>query len=170
MRPREKAILALILCMLFTVGCGTRIGTLPTRTATPAVTPTSEQRITTLVLRAIGKNAAHSTTTYDSTAETVVVIATVATFSGVTAAQEIVKVLCFQIQKALWTSGTPLKQVNTTVEGPVYDIYGDLTISGYGGALLNAGTATRLAWTILSPDSAWTDYDSMWLTPTYNND
>jgi hypothetical protein len=170
MRPREIKMLVIMLCVLVLTGCGTVTGALPKRTPTPAVTPTTELRIITLVQRAIGKNAASSTTAYDGTAETVNVIATVATFSSASAAQEIVKVLCFHIQEALWTSRISLKQVNVTVEGPVYDIYGDLSISGYGGALLYAGTAAKLAWTTLAPDSAWTAYDAMWLTPTYNND
>jgi hypothetical protein len=170
MRAGEIKILALMLCVLALAGCGTLTGTTPTKTYAPTAPPTTEQRISALVEQAIGKNAAQNTTAYDGTAETVNVITTVTTFSTVNAAQEIVKVLCFQVQEALWTSGIPLKQVNVTVEGPVHDVYGNLSTSGYGGALLNAGTATKLAWTTLSADSAWGRYDSMWLTPTYNNE
>ena len=170
MRPREITIAAFMLAMLVLAGCGTLTSRLPNKKPTPAATPTTDQRIIMLVHRATGKKAADGTIAYDATAESVNVIATVATFSSVTAGQEIVKVLCFQIQEALWTSGIPLKQVNVTVEGPVYDIYGDLSISGYGGALVSAGTAAKLAWASLSPDSAWSDYDAMWLSPTYNNE
>ena len=170
MRPQELKLVTLTLCVLVLAGCGALTASLPATSPTPASTPTTEQRITTLVQRAIGKNAARSATTYAVTAASVNVIATVATFSSVTSAQEIVKVLCFRIQDALWTSGIPLKQVNVTVEGPIYDIYGDRTVGGYGGALLYGSTAAKLAWESLSPDSAWNAYDSMWLTPTYNND
>jgi hypothetical protein len=139
---------------------------------TVSVTPTAEQQLSALVRQAITSDATLTTMTYDAGGQAVNVLATLAIqqLPAVSVGQEKVKVLCFRIQKALWRSGIPLKQVSVTIDGPTYGVYGDLTSSGYGGAMLRQPTATRLDWSALSPDTAWPDYNFMWLTYNYSND
>jgi hypothetical protein len=97
-------------------------------------------------------------------------LATIKQLPAVSVGQEKVKVLCFRVEKALWRSGIPLKQVSVTVDGPTYAVYGELTSGGYGGALLRQPTAATLDWSTLSPDTAWPHYNFIWLTYDYSND
>jgi hypothetical protein len=136
-------------------------------------TPTTEQQLTALVQQALARDANLTTMTYDSGGQAVNVLATLATIKQlptVSVGQEMVKVLCFRLQKALWLSGIPLKQVSVTIDGPTYAVYGDLTSGGYGGAMLRQPTAAKLDWSTLSADTAWPDYNFVWLTYDYSND
>jgi hypothetical protein len=136
-------------------------------------TPTTGLRLTAVAQQALAKDANLTSMTYDARQRAVNVLATLATIEqlpAVSVGQEKVKVLCFRIQKALWLSGIPLKQVGVTIDGPTYGVYGDLTSGGYGGALLRQPTASRLNWSTLSPDTAWPDYNFIWLTYDYSND
>jgi hypothetical protein len=145
----------------------------PGATASPPTATsasTTQQQINALVLKAIANDAKLTDATYDTGDQAISILATIEQFPTVSVGQEKVKVLCFQIQKALWLSGIPLKQVAVTIDGPTYGVYGDLTSSGYGGALLRQPTAARLDWRTLSPDTAWVDYNAMWLTYDYSND
>lgn len=165
-------LFAVALCGCNSLSSSTRT-VLPSATAglpTVSVTPTTEQQLTSLVQQAIAKDANLSNMTYDAGSQAVNVLATIEQLPIVSVGQEKVKALCFRIQKALWLSGIPLKQVSVTIDGPTYGIYGDLTSGGYGGALLRQPTATRLDWSTLSPDTAWPDYNFMWLTYDYSND
>lgn len=163
-------VFAVMLC-----GCGPSASSgrarPPAATASlPTATPTVNQQIIALVQQAVGKDAEHPQISYNARNQTVSVLATVGEFFQVSAGQEQVKILCFRVQKALWTSDVSLQQVSVTIDGPTYGVYGDLTTGGYGGALLGAETAAKFVWNALSPDSAWADYDSMWLTYDYSND
>jgi hypothetical protein len=136
-------------------------------------TPTTEQQLTALVQQALAKGANLTSVSYDSGGRAVNVLATLASIRQpptVSVGQEMVKVLCFRIQKALWLSDIPLKQVSVTIDGPTYAVYGDLTSGGYGGAMLRQPTAAKLDWSTLSPDTAWPDYNFNWLTYDYSND
>jgi hypothetical protein len=177
MRQMCSKILILILFAVALCGCNSPSSSkrtvLPSATAglpTVSVTVTSEQQLTALVQQAIAKDANLTSMTYDAGSQAVNVLATIDQLPTVSVGQEKVKALCFRIQKTLWLSGIPLKQVSATIDGPTYGVYGDLTSGGYGGALLRQPTATRLDWSTLSPDTAWPDYNFMWLTYDYSND
>jgi S-adenosylhomocysteine hydrolase len=147
----------------------------PTATAglpTVSVTPTTEQQLSALLQQALAKDASLTTVTYDSGGQAVNVVATltIKQLPTVNVGQEMVKILCFRIQKALWLSGIPLKQVSVAIEGPTYGVYGDLTSGGYGGVLVRQPTAAKLDWSTVSPDTAWLGYNSTWLTYNYSND
>ena len=189
----SAAMLVLILA-----GCGSPSGTSGTRGATPTSTVTSvpatytpnpltptptteEQRLNALVWQTIGRGAVEVHTTYEphTGATTVKVIySAVVPIVGIVptqaadiaAAQERVKVICFEVERALWTSGTtPLSQVNAAVLGPVLDQYANLTSQAYGSALLKAATEAHVNWGTLTPDQAWNAYDNTYLRPDYSD-
>jgi hypothetical protein len=177
MRRMSSKILVLTVFAVALCGCNPLQSSartaLPSATAgvpTVSVTPTTEQQITSLVQQAIARDANLTSMTYDAGSQAVNILATIKQLPTVSVGQEKVKTLCFRIQKVLWLSSIPLKQVSVTIDGPTYGVYGDLTSGGYGGALLRQPTATRLDWSTLSPDTAWLDYNFMWLTYDYSND
>jgi hypothetical protein len=159
----------------------------PTVTFNPATftpnpltpTPTEPERhLEALVWQAIGgsdSGALQVQATYSPTNGAVDVSVT---FGGrvpeqpaeIAAAQEHVKVVCFQVLRAVWTSGTrPLSQVNVSVLGPVIVLYGDLESKAYGSAYLTAATEARFQWSAISPDQAWDAYDAVYLRSGYND-
>lgn len=73
----------------------------------------------------------------------------------ISAAQEKVKTLCFQIQRAVWNSSISLQEITVTILGPVFDDYFDQIISWYGTASLEAGAAAQVDWRNLTVDAAW---------------
>jgi hypothetical protein len=177
MRRMSSKILILILFAIALCGCNSlpisKENMHPSATASlPTVsgTPTTEQQLTALVQQALAKDANLTSMTYDAEGQAVSILATIEQLPTVSVGQEKVKVLCFRIQKVLWLSGIPLKQVSVNIDGPTYGVYGDLTSGGYGGAVLRQPTASRLDWSTLSPDTAWPDYNFIWLTYDYSND
>jgi hypothetical protein len=180
MRRIFSRILILTLFALALCGCSSHSSSQETArpsatvgSPTVSVTPTTGQQLTALVQQAIAKDAILTTFDYDPGGQAVNVLATLAIIKqlpAVSVGQEKVKVLCFRIEKALWLSGVPLKQVSVAIDGPTYAVYGNLTSGGYGGALLRQPTASRLDWSTLSPDTAWPDYNFIWLTYDYSND
>jgi hypothetical protein len=127
------------------------------RTPTPLST---QEQIHHLALQATGHLLASLQTVYNQAAETAGITATLAgtvprTPGQISTAQETVKVLCFKIQRALWTSSIHLRDVTVTILGPVLDDYYDRIISWYGTADLLAANAAKLAWGKLSADAAW---------------
>lgn len=180
------ALLAALAVML--AGCASTSST----SAGPTATPTAQQRIAALAQHAIGGEAQHATVTAafgtpsagagtptsgttlgaGGASDTSVVTVTV-TLKGkvpapqaIGATQERVKTICFQVQRALWTSATPLTEVTVSVVGPIYDDYADLVSGSYGAAVLKAPAVARLDWASLSPDAAWEVY-GVWLRPDY---
>jgi hypothetical protein len=155
----------------------------PTYTANPLTpTPTTEeQRLDTLVWQAIGVGAVQVQTTYraaDGTTDVEITYGAVVPIKGIVptqnadiaAAQERVKTICFEVEKALWTSGTsPLSQVSVAVLGPVLDQYANLTSQAYGSVVLKGATAAHFAWSTLTPDVAWDKYDSNYLRADYSD-
>jgi len=85
------------------------------------------------------------------------------TSAAIAAAQERSKVLCFEAQHAIWTSGVALKAVTVAILGPYLDPYDGLTTQPYASTYLTARTATTFTWAKLSADSAWGKYDSTFL-------
>ena len=177
-------LLAALAVML--AGCASPSST----SAGPTATPTAQQHIAALAQHAIGSESQHATvaaafgapsagtptsgTTLGASGagDTSVVTVTV-TLAGkvpapqaIGATQERVKTICFQVQRALWTSSTPLTDVTVQVIGPIYDDYADLVSASYGAAVLKAPAAATLDWASLSPDAAWDVY-GVWLRPDY---
>jgi hypothetical protein len=155
----------------------------PTYTANPLTpTPTTEEhRLNALVQQTIGVGAVQIQTTYsavDGAADVEITYAAVVPIQGlvptqdadIAAAQERVKTICFEVEQALWTSGTaPLSQINVSVMGPVLDQYANLTNQAYGGVLLKAATAAHFSWSTLTPDVAWDKYDNNYLRADYSD-
>lgn len=148
----------------------------PTFTPNPLTpTPTTQEaRLNALVSQAIGNSARQVQTTYNTATGAADVAlslgGSVPPEADKSATQERVKALCFDAQRALWTSGTaPLSQVNVAVLGPVIDQYADITTQAYGSTLLKSGTAARLSWSALGPDAAWAAYDNVYLRDGYND-
>ncbi|HEX6796394.1 MAG TPA: hypothetical protein VF116_01630 [Ktedonobacterales bacterium] len=180
------ALLAALAVMV--AGCASASST----SAGPTATPTAQQRIATLARHAIGGESQHATVTAafgspgagagtptsgttlgaggagDTSAVTVTIAlkGKVPAPQAIGATQERVKTICFQVQRALWTSTTPLAVVTVSVVGPIYDDYADLVSGSYGAAVLKAPSAARLDWANLSPDAAWDVY-GIWLRPDY---
>lgn len=178
--------LGLLAALAIVAGCASPSST----SAGPTATPTAQQRIAALARHAIGGESQHATVTAafgaqgagtpssgatlgaSGAADTSVVTVTV-TLAGkvpapqaIGATQERVKTMCFQVQRALWASSTPLTDVTVQVIGPIYDDYADLVSASYGAAVLKAPAAATLDWASLSPDAAWNVY-GVWLRPDY---
>jgi hypothetical protein len=155
----------------------------PTYTANPLTpTPTTEeQHLNALVRQTIGVGAVQIQTTYnavDGATDVEITYSQVVPIKGlvptqavdIAAAQERVKTICFEVEQALWASGTtPLSQINVSVLGPVLDQYANLTNQAYGSVLLKAATAAHFAWSTLTPDVAWDKYDNNYLRADYSD-
>ncbi len=92
----------------------------------PAATPTTNERLAALARVAFGGGVQQSETIYDAQSQVVKVTGTLerdmpVTASAIAAAQERTKILCFQVQRALWTSGITLREVTVFVRGPTFD-------------------------------------------------
>lgn len=167
-----SAYLALAALVALLAGCGSPA----THTAPPpSPMPTASDPVSALVQRALGSLARQVTTTSSAADQSVTVTVTgpwskvPAADADVSAAQEQVKSICFQAQRALWTSGMSLRLATVTVLGPALDAYADLTIQPYGTAVLTAATAAKLEWSSLGTDAAWERYDNEWLRPSYED-
>jgi hypothetical protein len=142
----------------------------------PTATPTVEQRVGALAQRAAGLPAQSVAATFDAAGDgTLTLIATIGgpvpgTQMEITAAQERSKTICFQIERAVWTSAMPAGvapgEVKVAVVGPIFDDYADLTTGPYAAADLKAATAHQLDWAHLTPDMAWGVY-AAFLRPAY---
>ncbi|HEX6798535.1 MAG TPA: hypothetical protein VF116_12570 [Ktedonobacterales bacterium] len=151
---------------------GTTLATTPATTAVPCPTPTGtasaeQQRLAAAVAAAVGRVPCLDTA-YSAADHTAMVTVTIAgtvptTAAAIAAAQERGKVLCFQAQQAVWTSGVALSAATAAVVGPYLDPYDGPTLAPYASAYLTARTAGSLVWATLSPDSAWAKYDSTFL-------
>jgi hypothetical protein len=188
-RPLRAAcgVLLEMLALGLVLGCTPTHGTGATGGATPATAPTAtavpcptatgtasapQQRLAAAVAAVVGSVPCLDTayTAADRTAMVTVTIAGLVptTPAAIAAAQERSKVLCFQAQQAVWTSGVALSAATAAVVGPYLDPYEGLTTAAYASAQLTARTAATFAWAKLSPDSAWGKYDSTFLRPGFN--
>lgn len=164
--------LLLLTLSLSIVGCGStttvkQSGAQPTATSSlPTPTLTTEQRFAMIARQALGSAVVSSEVTYDANAQKLEVTGTLngdvpLTTAQVDAAYAVVKTLSFQAQRAVWTSGIPLKDVVVIIQGPAFDDYADLYTTWYGVADLKADKAARLSWTSLTPETAWNAYDTV---------
>ena len=130
-------------------------------TATRATSgPAAEGQLTILVRQASGHLLGNIHAVYELPGEKAAITGTVSnaiprTPTEISAAQEKVKTLCFQIQRALWSSSISLQEITVTILGPVFDDYFDQIISWYGTASLEAGSAAQVDWRNLTVDAAW---------------
>ncbi|WIG59425.1 MAG: hypothetical protein OJF49_002172 [Ktedonobacterales bacterium] len=149
-------------------------------TATPSApdaTPTTQQLFALHAQQAFGSAVARTTATYDPQRHTLAITGALSssdvplTIAQVNAAHELTMALCFQAQHALWTpDATPnitLDEITVTIQGPIFDDYGNTYTDSYGAAILNASTAAHFAWNSLTPDTAWATYNRVWLRPAY---
>jgi hypothetical protein len=125
------------------------------------LSPQAELRV--LTEQASGHLLGNIQVVYQQPAEKALTTGTVSnavprTPAEIRAAQEKVKTLCFQIQRALWNSGISLQEVRVTILGPMYDDYFDQIISWYGTASLEAGVADQVDWRNLAADAAWNQF------------
>lgn len=175
------AVLGLVLLL----GCAPTqaTGAAATPTAVPAATPVpcptpagtpsaTQQRLAGAVSAAVGAVPCLDTA-YRAADRTAMVTVTIGglvptTPAAIAAAQERVKVLSFQAQRALWTSGVALTGATVAVLGPYLDPYNGPTIAPYASAYLVARTAATLSWDTLSPDIAWTKYNATYLRPGFD--
>lgn len=181
-RPLGKGISTFVVfCSIFAAflvvsGCaqqpelGTSQGKEVLATPTLSGTPKVAMQITRLAEQAGGGQLHAVIGTYDQ--EMASVTATISgtvprTPSQISAAQERVKGLCFQVQRALWTSGIPLQEATVTILGPVFDDYMDLHNAWYGAATLAASAAARIDWSQLSAAKAWTMFEGTELQTEY---
>jgi hypothetical protein len=126
--------------------------------ATSSLSPQAE--LTILAEQASGHLLGNIQAVYQQPAEKALITGTVSnavprTPAQISAAQEKVKMLCFQVQRALWSSGISLQEITVTILGPVFDDYFDQIISWYGTASLEAGAAAQVDWRNLTVDAAW---------------
>jgi hypothetical protein len=137
----------------------------------PTATPLPTDPLSVLVRQAVGQLALGSQAEYDASTGMVDVTATVGpnvprTQSQISAVQAQVKTICFHVLEEVWTrpsQAQPLRTVTVRVVGPMFDDYADPIVSGYGGATLHAASASRLRWSALDPETAWSRYDTVWL-------
>jgi hypothetical protein len=149
-----------------------------TRTALAASGPPTQlstpEELTTLAEQASGHLLQNLETVYQQTGDEALITGTVSgsiprSSTQISAAQEKVKIFCFQIQRALWSSGIPLKEVAVTILGPVFDDYFDQIISWYGTASLEAGAAAQIDWRNLGVDAAWNRFERTLLRVNYGS-
>jgi hypothetical protein len=158
--------LALLVACISLYGCAassapsssSRQGASQATTATSGLSPQAKLAI--LAAQASGHLLGNIQVVYQQPAEKALITGTVSnavprTPTEISAAQEKVKTLCFQIQRALWNSGISLKEATVTILGPMFDDYFDQIISWYGMASLEAGAAAQVDWRSLTADAAW---------------
>jgi hypothetical protein len=81
----------------------------------------------------------------------------------VSSTQTVCKADVFNEMKALFTSRLNINEVEVTINGPVTDSYGNNTTGQYADADLTLATAQLFNWDNLDYDTAWNDYDSVWV-------
>lgn len=157
-----------------------------TSTSAGQSTPTSttqEQLAHLMYLDIWGLGVQKLETAYDAQHATVKVTITLGgttpnTNAKADAAQELTKSFCLMAQQALWTtSGVPLNAATVTILGPMQDEYADTIVDTYGVATVEARTGQRINWgqiitdsgfsTGVSADSAWQEYDHVFLRRTF---
>jgi hypothetical protein len=136
----------------------------------PAATPTAvvSGPLASVVAPAAGPLAQRIVTEYDTGAQQAKITLTVGAARNVAEAQANVKALSFQVQRVVWGSNPALHEVKVIVLGPIRDDYANIIDDAYGVSDVFAPTAATLSWSALTPESAWSRYDSTWLRPSYS--
>jgi len=172
--PRRRGRAALVgalalLLVLAATGCAPALGNgRPSARATATSAPTIEGRLAQVVHQAVGAPVQQVEATYDAQHSTVVITITVSngvpnTGARVAATYELVKLVTFKAQQALWKSGIALREATVVVQGLQLDEYGSQVVDAYSSAIVEASTAQHLDWVRLSADHAWDSYDHTWL-------
>ena len=178
-RHRSTRVAALAVFAGMLVILGLVVGWLPTtglaaawnQLTHPPFSAGERQQVRALVTSATSTYSSESSVTFGSL-RSVQVTVTVAwtadiTINDVAKEQARVQAICFQVQKALWSSTLSPSDVLVIVLGPVTDEYGGPAVDAHGSAELSAKTASTLAWGTLTPDAAWSAYDHTYLRTTY---
>jgi hypothetical protein len=139
------------------------------KTSAPMATPTAVASgpLASVVAPAAHPLAQRIVTEYDTSAQQAKITLTVGAAPNVATAQARVMTLSFQVQKAVWASNPALHEVKVIVLGPIRDDYANIIDDAYGVSDVFALTAATLSWSALTPESAWSRYDSTWLRPSY---
>lgn len=149
-------------------GCaGATLATSHTPAPTPTSTPVLTGPLASVIGPVVGGRAQRIATSYDASAKQATITLTIPAAPNVNAAQERVMTLCYDVQKALWTSNQPLHEVKVIVLGPLRNDYAEIIEDAYGVADVLAPTGTKLSWNSLSPQTAWSHYDNTWLRASY---
>lgn len=140
-----------------------------TKINAPAATPTAvvSGPLASVVGPAARPLAQRIVTEYDTSAQQVKITLTIGVAPDVATAQARVMTLSFQVQQALWASNPALHEVKVIVLGPIRDDYSNIIDDAYGVSDVFASTAAKMHWSALTPESAWSRYDSTWLRPSY---
>ncbi len=182
--PHRYGLFGLAIALLIVVGTITGCGgspttsvqstSIPRATETPTLPPTIEGRLTLRARQALGAAAQQVVVTYQTSDDAAVVTITLVWQpnwkTDFAQAQIEAKLACYQIQTALWTSGTPFSKVTALVMGQALDDYSSVISSVYAEADLSAQHARGFTWSTMSAEDAWARYDSEFLRPTYAPD
>jgi hypothetical protein len=155
---------ALVLAM---AGCTTSSltkGNAPARTPTPVVSGP----LASVVGPVAGSLAQRIATEYNTSTQQAKITLTIGAAPDVATAQARVMALSFKAQQAVWASNPSLHEVKVIVLGPIRDDYANIIEDAYGVSDVFAPTAAQLEWSALTPESAWSRYDSTWLRPSYS--
>jgi hypothetical protein len=152
--------------LLALVGCATSTAV---KTSAPSATPTAvvSGPLASVVAPAAGPLAQRVVTEYDTGAQQAKITLTVGAAPDVATAQARVMMLSFQVQRAVWANNPALHEVKVIVLGPIRDDYANIIDDAYGVSDVFAPTAATLSWSALTPESAWSRYDSTWLRASY---
>lgn len=145
-----------------------------TATSAPTVPATTQGRLTLRVRQAVGSAASAVDVTYQEAPGVAVALVTLkwkpAWKTDFPSAQSRAKIVCYQTQAALWTSGVPMSKVTVTALGQALDDYGDIITSAYAVATLTSAHASEIHWSATTADAAWSRYDEVFLRPLYGSD
>ena len=167
---RAASLITGVVCAALLALAGCASATPPTShvpAPTPTATPVLTGPLASIVGPLVSGRAQRIATTYDASARQATITLTIAAAPDVNAAQERVMTVCYDVQKALWTSNPSLSEVKVIVLGPLRDDYADIIEDAYGVADVLAPTAAKLSWNTLSPQSAWSHYDNTWMRASY---
>ena len=180
-RAASMALMTLMLAVTL-VGCASTSTNGPTKQATPVATtapastntrPTVADLLDASARGAVGAAVRKVETTYDASAEKLIVTLTITgkvplTDAQMAAAWERAKTLCFQEENALWASGLPLRQVMVVVVGPTKGEYNEILDGWYGISVVGEATARHIPWATATPDSVWNSYDQSMLRNSFD--
>lgn len=139
--------------------------------SSPTATLSPDSALSHLVKSAVGPAATAVRVDIDPSFSVIGVIVSVGEQPNLAVAQETVKSVVLSTQSAIWQQGGYAPDsVVVTVLGPNFHS-GVISSGEYGEAKLTAKTASQLDWSSLTPDTAWSLYDSVALlgvstTPT----
>jgi hypothetical protein len=180
-RPACAALATALLVGWLLAGCATATGgaSRAMKAATPLATPAlaaapgPASQLGERARQAIGTLARKIAVQWDAGAQTATITITVAgrvplTSQQVAAAHELVKLICYKMAAALWSSGVELSAVTLLVLGPMQDAYANIITDWYGVATLKASSAQRIQWASVSADAAWNLYDQQMLRATFD--